>query len=524
MYLLQPQLHSRRAFLRRSAQLAFTGAALPTALNLAAMGEAAAFNAPDGSYKALVCVFMYGGNDYGNTVVPYDNASYDLYSTIRGGGPGRTPGGIALSKVAGTFNGITNPGLDPTLLNSIAAPDGRQFALHPAMTGLAGLFNTGQAAVQLNVGPLAVPMDKTQYQGANRTLYPLPPKLFSHNDQQSLWQSSSPEGSTIGWGGNIGDLAMSSNTNSLFTCISVTGNAVFLSGDSALAYQVSAGGAVKIKGINNDIYGSSALKGAMNQLVQAARVNVLENEYSTITKRAITAETSITGGIGAGAALGTGTEFAPLNAAQITITPDNINRGNNSLAAQLKMVARLIAARGTLGAKRQVFFVSLGGFDLHDNLINNHVINMARVSQAMTAFYETTRLLGVQNDVTAFTASDFGRTMTSNGDGSDHGWGNHHLMVGGAVRGKAFYGYAPPAGTTGVAVDKAVNHAWEVGQGRLLPTTSVDQYAATLASWFGVSDAELKGTAANNYRDAVLPGLHNFGGTAGANGIAYPTN
>ncbi len=513
MYLLQPQLHSRRAFLRRSAQLAFTGAALPTALNLASMGEAAAFNAPAGSYKALVCVFLYGGNDYGNSVITYDDPSYNLYSTIRGGAGGQAAGGIALAKSA----------LTPTLLSPTnALPDSRQYALHPSMTGLAGLFNAGKAAVQLNVGPLAVPMDKSQYQSNNRKLYPLPPKLFSHNDQQSLWQSSSPEGSTIGWGGNIGDLAVqnNTNTNSLFTCMSVTGNAVFLSGDSALSYQVSSGGAVKIRSVtDNTVYGSSAVKTAMSQLVQEARNNVLENEYSAITKRAIGAETAITSGIGS---LGAGAEFAPLNAVDRTMV-GGTDRGKNSLASQMKMVARLIAARSSLGTSRQVFFVSLGGFDLHDNLISGHEVNMARVSQAMTAFYETTQLLGVANDVTAFTASDFGRTMTSNGDGSDHGWGSHHMMVGGAVRGKAFYGYAPPAGTASASVANTVNHAWEVGRGRLLPTTSVDQYAGTLASWFGVTPAELVGTSAQSYRDAVLPGLHNFNGQT-ASGIVYPQN
>jgi uncharacterized protein (DUF1501 family) len=506
MYLLQPQSHSRRAFLRRSAQLAFTGTALPTALNLAAMGEAAAFNAPDGSYKALVCVFLYGGNDYANTVVTYDDPSYNLYSAIRGGGAGQAAGGIALAKseLASTV-----------LMPSTPLGDGRQFALHPTMTGLAGLFNAGQAAVQLNVGPLVVPIDKDQYRGTNRTLYPLPPKLFSHNDQQSVWQSSSPEGSTIGWGGNIGDLALASNTNSLFTCVSITGNTVFLAGDAALPYQVSSGGAVKIKSATSDYYGSSALKGAMAQLVQEARSHVLENEYTKITKRAIGAESTITSGIGAGAAVGTGAEFKPLNDV-LTTTIDGVNRGNNSLAAQLKMVARLIAARSSLGTKRQVFFVSLGGFDLHDNLVGGHVLNMTRVSQAMTGFYETTKLLGIDSNVTAFTASDFGRTMTSNSDGSDHGWGSHHLVVGGAVKGKSFYGYAPPVGDAAATVESArVQHAWEVGQGRLLPTTSVDQYASTLATWFRVESGELNG---------ILPNLKNFGGAAGANGIAYPQN
>ena len=205
MHLLQPHLHTRRAFLRRSAQLGLAGTAMPFALNLAAIGEAAAFNATD--YRALVCVFLYGGNDYANTVITYDDPSYNRYATIRGG-VAQTGGGIALAK----------PELAGTLLNpTTPLPDGRQYALHPSMPGMANLFNTGKAAVQLNVGPLVVPLTRVQYSGSNRALYPLPPKLVSHNDQQSIWQSSSPEGSTVGWGGNLGDLALSANTNALFT-------------------------------------------------------------------------------------------------------------------------------------------------------------------------------------------------------------------------------------------------------------------------------------------------------------------
>ena len=476
MYLMNPQRHSRRAFLRRSAQLAFTGVALPTALNLASIGEAAAYGAADGSYKALVCVFMYGGNDYGNTLVPYDQASYDKYSTIR-------------SAIA-----VPRASLSATVLEpGTALPNAQQYAFHPSMTGLKDLFNSGQAAVQLNVGPLVVPLTKAQYQSNNRSSYPLPPKLFSHNDQQSVWQSSSPEGSTIGFGGNLGDLALSSNSNSLFTCISVTGNAVFLAGDSALAYQISPGGAIKINSVSSDVYGSSAVKGAMGQLIQQTRTHVLEDEYNRVTRRAVGAEGSITSSIGTSAAADARAAFAPFSGVT-----------NNSLASQLKMVARLIEARGSLGAKRQVFFVSLGGFDLHDNLLANHSTNMKRVSDAMAAFYQTTANLGVSGDVTAFTESDFGRTLTSNGDGSDHGWGNHHWVVGGAVNGKAYYGSAPPVSVGNTA---APEDQWHVGQGRLLPSTSVDQYAATLAKWFGVSAAEMSG---------VLPNIKRFGVEGGA--------
>ena len=208
---------ARRAFLQRSGQLAMMGAASSYALGLAGIGEAAAFSNA-GGYKALVCVFLYGGNDYANTVVTYDDDSYNKYATIRGGS-GQAGGGIAIPKAD----------LAATLLNpTVPLAAGRQYAMHPAMTGMANLFNTGKAAVQLNVGPLIVPLTRTQYNSSNRALYPIPPKLFSHNDQQSVWQSSQPEGATTGWGGHIGDLALSSNTNRVLTCVSVTGNTVFL--------------------------------------------------------------------------------------------------------------------------------------------------------------------------------------------------------------------------------------------------------------------------------------------------------
>ena len=482
MHLLDLNKHSRRAFLRRSGQLALAGTALPFALNLAAMGEAAAMDASD--YKALVCVFLYGGNDYANTVVTYDDPRYNLYSTIRGGTAGQGAGGIALAKSA----------LTATLLKpSVALPDGAQYALHPSMTGLANLFNAGQAAVQLNVGPLVVPLTRTQYASANRITYPLPPKLFSHNDQQSIWQSSSPEGSTIGWGGSIGDLALSANANSksLFTCINVTGNAVFLSGSNALAYQVSTDGAVAINAVKSNVYQSSAVKDALTTLVQQTRTHTLENAYNTVTARAIGVEAQVK---------------SSLDAVKLATTFP----ANNSLADQLKTVARLIGARNGLGTKRQVFMVSLGGFDTHDNLIVQQAALLGKVSDALSAFYNATVELGVANKVTAFTASDFGRTLASNGDGSDHGWGSHHMMIGGAVKGKAFYGTAPPVsiGNTDAAQDQ-----WHVGQGRLLPSTSVDQYAATLARWFGVADAEL---------DGILPNLRRFGVAAGR--PDYPAN
>ena len=488
MHLIDPKGHTRRAFLQRSSALAMAGTAMPFAVNLSAMSEAAAQTATD--YKALVCVFLFGGNDYANTVITYDDDSYGKYSTIR---VPQASGGVAIAKDAALAATLLSP--------TVPLPNGRQYALHPAMTELANLFNStgptgGKVAVQLNVGPLVVPLSRALYNNSNKKLYPQPPKLFSHNDQQSTWQSSSPEGSTVGWGGNVGDLVLNQNSNSLFTCMSVSGNAVFLSGDSALQYQVSTGGAVRINSVspasNASLYSSTTVKSAMQLLTQQARTHKLENEYTRVTKRAVEAEGAVTTAIQSDFTAGT---FP-----------------TTGLGRQLAMVARLIRGRGSLGAKRQVFFVSMGGFDLHDNLIANQPGLMKQLSDAMAAFHRQMVADGVSDNVTAFTASDFGRTLQSNGDGSDHGWGGHHFMVGGAVKGKAIYGYPQVVSTNNTSTLEG--YEGHVGQGRLIPTTSVDQYAATLAKWFGVSDADLPG---------ILPNLKNFGASTSlvVNGVTY---
>jgi uncharacterized protein (DUF1501 family) len=506
MYLLKPDLHSRRAFLKRSGQLACTGVALPMAMNLAALGEAAAFNNP-GDYKALVCVFLYGANDFANTVVTYDDPSYAQYLAIRGAFT--ASGGLALPQSDLTAT-LLNPGQAPVDVLGVT----RKFALNPAMTRMATLFNTGKAAVQLNVGPLVVPLTRDQYNSTDHRTYPRPPQLFSHNDQQSIWQSSSPEGAKIGWGGNMADLALSLNTQSTFTCMSVTGNAVFLSGDQALQYQVTTSGAVRINSayvspanVANSTYGSKAVTTALRALVQQTGTHKLENEYTKVAARSIASEGAVTTAL----ASTTATTFA--------------FPSGNSLADQLKMVARLISARSTLGAKRQVFMVSLGGFDTHDFLArdhggfrdaNNAIIPglMGKVSEAIGAFYDATDTMGIADKVTTFTASDFGRTLASNGDGSDHGWGSHHFVVGGAVKGQGFYGVAPPVSVSDAKIGSAYKpeNQWHVGQGRLLPTTAVDQFGATLARWFGVADTEMA---------SVFPNIGNFAGAYSSGYVGF---
>ena len=270
----------------------------------------------------------------------------------------------------------------------------------------------------------------------------------------------------------MGDLALSSNTNALFTCISATGNAVFLSGQQALTYQVSANGALAVNGLKNALFGSSAASAALRTLMTQTSMNVLEAEYNRVAKRSIDAEGVVAAAL---QPITLATSFRPAT-------------GRNPLAEQLQVVARLIAAHQPLGAKRQVFMVSMGGFDLHDSLIGKQGGLLGQLDFAMDAFYRATIELGLSDKVTTFTASDFGRTLQSNGDGSDHGWGAHHFILGGAVNGGRYYGVAPQI---------SVSSNDQVGQGRLLPTVSVDQYAATLASWFGVSASELPSVAPN---------------------------
>ncbi len=441
MYINNIDKLARRAFLRRAGHLGLAGIATPWALNLAAMGEAAAFAATD--YKAIVCVFLYGGNDHGNTFVPYDDANYTKYAQIRTG--------IATPQAS-----LAATVLDPDAANGL--PGGMRLALAPQMSKLKALFDTGKMAVQLNVGTLVQKTSLAEYMAKS---VPLPPKLFSHNDQQSVWQSSKPEGSVEGWGGRMGDLALSNNGNATFTCISVTGNAVYLAGREAVAYQVSSSGAVPVNGVKKGVYGSATCGTALNTLITQSSTNYMENEYGKTTKRSIASEAIVT------------------DATNVTLTTPFT--ADNPLAQQLQMVAKLIAGRTALTAKRQVFMVSLGGFDNHDFLPTQHPGLLTNVDDAMGTFYKALEELKIQDAVTAFTASDFGRTLASNGDGSDHGWGSHHFVMGGAVRGKKFYGKAPAI---------AVNGADDVGQGRLLPTTSVDQFAGTLATWFG-ADASL---------------------------------
>lgn len=446
----QPHDADRRAFLLRACALGATGAAAPLALNLAALGAAAAQSAPP-SYKALVCVFLYGGNDPFNTLVPFDDAAYRAYAAAR------------------TDIALRRDTLRATALRGkAAAPGGAQFALAPALAPLAPLYENGQMAVLLNVGPLVVPTTKAEYISAR---VPLPPKLFSHNDQQSYWQALAPEGASSGWGGRLTDLFASANAQRTFTGITAGGSTVLLAGHKVAGYRVGINGSTLIELLHRDMYGSSACTALLRQLITQPREHLMERELSRIAAQSIDADTRLRAAL-----------------ADVAVPGDF----GSPLAQQLKIVARIIGARQALGARRQVFFVSQNGYDNHTGLNDTHPALLRELGQSLAVFQQALTTLGVADQVTTFTASEFGRTLGSNGNGSDHGWGSHHLVLGGAVNGGRSYGTHPEIALDGPGF---------VDNGRLLPTLAVDQLGASLGRWFGAGRDELR---------LVFPNLKHF--------------
>jgi uncharacterized protein (DUF1501 family) len=439
---------SRREFLRTASALSVAGSATPLVLNLAAMSAASAQTMPS-DFKALVCVFLYGGNDHSNTIVPFDNASYQLYAQSR----------TNLALAQNTLLPLTTP-TNPSMT-------GRQVAMRPEMAPLKAIYDQGKAAVLANIGPMRAPMSMVQYRNNS---VPRPMGLFSHNDQQSDWQSFGPEGTRIGWGGRLGDLFASANTYQNVTAISTSGAAVFVSGSNVAQLQLGNNGAQGIPALqaNANVFSTTSASAPLKDIMTAASSHVLANDYNKIVKRSTEAAAAINTSLAA-----------------VTLTTQFPGTG---LGNQMRNVARMIAARQALGARRQVFHVSIGGFDQHSGLVGGHGPLWTQISAAMAAFYNATVELGIANNVTAFTASDFGRTLDSNGQGSDHGWGAHHVVVGGAIKGGEMYGSWP---------DTVLRGPNDVGRGNLLPTTAVDQLVGTFATWFGVPAGNMKDVIPN---------------------------
>jgi uncharacterized protein (DUF1501 family) len=444
---------NKRQFLKAGAAFGMGAAGAGAFHQLSALAQTAG-----NDYRALVCLFMFGGNDSNNMVIPYDGAEYSRYAAARSN--------LALAQNSLQLITPSNTG-------------GLRYGLHPAMGGLANLFNPAggsKMAVVANVGPLMVPTSKAQWQARS---VPLPDNLFSHSDQQAQWQAAQYERPANGWGGRLAERLLDPATaNRGYSVISVTGGNLWETGDQSLTpYKVSASG-----DFGFDFYKPGSvdpLSVAIAETLADTHQHLFEQGFVNVMSRSIEVQRVLTQAL-------QGTTLT-------TVFP------NTSLGNQLKMVARLIAARDKLGLKKQCFFCSIGGFDTHgEDQLQRQTELLGTISAAVTAFYNATVELGVANSVTTFTASDFGRTFTSNGQGSDHGWGSHHLVVGGAVQGGRLYGSFP---------DQTLRGPDDSGsQGNWIPSTSTDSYAATLGKWFG-ADATVLGQ--------VFPRLQYFNADVG---------
>jgi uncharacterized protein (DUF1501 family) len=435
---------SRRHFLQlgaRSAAALAGGAGLLHLTRMSALAQAAT------GYRALVCVFLHGGNDGNNTIVPVSGGAYADYARARGP--------LALTEGS---------------LVPISAPGGEVYGLHPQLAGLDELFEQGHLAVVANVGTLVRPLTRDEYLGNTA---PVPLNLFSHLDQQLAWQTGDPaERGATGWGGRVADRIAPGNA--FPAVVSVAGNAAFGIGAATTHATIVPGFPPGLVGVDGSD-GTAARLRSFHDLLALESGSVLVNAANATTREGLR-------------------QAELLKAALSGETPPSTPFPQSQIGQQLAEVAKVIKVREELGATRQIFFCSLGGFDTHVGQLQAQANALTQLRQAMTAFYAATIELGVDDQVTTFTQSEFGRTLQpTSATGSDHAWGSHHVVMGGAVRGGAIYGTFPTLAATGPD-DVGTRGVW-------LPTSSLDQYGATFASWLGVAAADLPG---------VFPNIGNF--------------
>jgi len=438
--------HSRRRFLKAAAAggLLYAFGRTPGAIVAHAAGIGGFAD-----YKALVCVFLYGGNDSWSMVVPRSAPEYAAYASAR-----------------------RNLAIPRDALLPIAPSNGGDYGMHPSMSGLAGLFEAGRLAVIPSIGPLIQPTTLEQYR--NKTV-PVPPQLFSHNDQQHQWQTLRGQApSKTGWAGRIADLLSTQmGGQHLALNASLSGASALQAGTSASPFVMGVSGPVIPKA-----FGATGLasqrRAAFERILAADQPSVYEREFAEVHERALSSAERVNAALAGAPSLAT---TFPVGSA---------------LATQLLTVARLVAVRDTLNMSRQIFFVATGGYDTHNAQLQDQPVLLGDLSASLAAFQSALDELRISDAVTTFTISDFGRTLSSNGDGSDHAWGGVQLVMGGSVRGRAFYGNYPVL---------RIGGELDVGGGRFIPTVSADQLVATLVRWFGVTAEQIP---------SVAPSIGNF--------------
>ncbi len=470
------QLLTRREFLGQGAC-----AGLGLAGLLSTMGTLRLFNStlsaqtvPGDDHKALVCLFLFGGNDGNNTLIPYDAAGYQAYAASRGI--------LAL------------PRTDLVRLTLADGTDGREWALHPSLASLGPVFNAGKMAVLANVGTLVAPITQAEYKSGGAAI---PPYLFSHNDQQVQWQTSVPDSNKrVGWGGRLADHLQALNAGSQISMnVSLAGNNFFQVGEEVFQYHVTPEGSIGLQGRDATWAPNPQFKQSVDDTLARSYGHLFEQEYANIMKRSIRNDALLKTTLAGIPRYDRAPGSSGYQSGDLDLFPrcHTATGGLTRIAGQLHMILRLIASHGALALRRQVFFCSLGGWDTHDDQLNDHSALLAQLANAMADFYNATVTLGISEEVTLFTASDFNRTYSTNGKGSDHAWGSHHLVLGGGVDGGRLVGRMPVL-QSGGPDDTGDRGAW-------IPGISTDEYAATLARWFGVSDANLP---------LVLPNIGRF--------------
>ncbi len=452
--------HNRRDFLGKLAGLgcASLGATplLSSITNLGLLNAAAVANRPvytSTGYKALVCIMLSGGNDSYNMLMPRGTSEYNDYATRR--------------------TNMAIPQADILPINPLVS-DGKEYGLHPSMTNIQSMFEAGNLAFIANVGALVEPTTLATYNAAQN----LPVGLFSHSDQRTHWQTSVPQDrDALGWGGRLADIMQSNNVNQDISMnISLNGINVFQQGATVREYAIdrSGTGSVQINGATNTNFYNTMKRQTLDNILDDTYTNILEQAY-------------------AGSVLGSSGNSIQFSSAIANGTPFTTVFPSTKIGERLEMVAKTIAARGILDVSNQTFYVDMGGYDTHNNMLIEHATLMSELDAAVSAFYNCMVELGVENDVVGFTVSDFARKLVSNGDGSDHGWGGHAFVFGGAVTGQKIYGTYP---------DLYVGNPLEDGdKGRIIPTTSCDEYFADLALWFGAAASDL---------NQILPNINNF--------------